>query len=118
MLKMLSFLSVRAILTCKLRMKTHVGCLGVKWAARLMKRPWSALENIFSPEHKCYKNWGPEAIIAILPRKNRWFCEVGRLNGCTGAGRRFWRQFRNSEQFCCAALSDQVRSEGMQTMLN
>ena len=69
---MLGFLSVRAILTCKLRVEMHDGRLGGMWAARLSKRPWSALENMFfSPEQKCCKNWSPEAIFAILIRKKR-----------------------------------------------
>ena len=43
-------------MTCKLRVKMHVGRLGVKWAARLieprgkpMQGPKEALENIFRP---------------------------------------------------------------------
>ena len=39
-----------------------------------------------------------------------------RLNDNTGAGRTFWREFRNSEQFCCAAKGGQVRSEGLRAM--
>ena len=74
---MLGFPSARAILTCKLRVEMHVGRLGGMWAARLIKRPWSALENIFSPEQKCCKNVGPEAIIAIRHRKNDGFVKLG-----------------------------------------
>ena len=94
----------------------HVGRLGVKWAARPMKRPWGALENIFPPKQKCRKQWGPEAILAIYHRNVRWCCNMRRLNGKAGAGRTVWRQFRNSERCCCAAEGDQVRSEGMRTM--
>ena len=43
-------------MTCKLRVKMHVGRLGVKWAARLveprgkpMQGPKEALEHIFGP---------------------------------------------------------------------
>ena len=56
MLKTLGFLSARADLTCKLRVKMDVGSLGGRWAARLMKRPWRALENMFLPASKMLKN--------------------------------------------------------------
>ena len=46
-LKTLGLFGARADLTCKLRVKMHVGRLGVKWAARLIKRSWGAPENIF-----------------------------------------------------------------------
>ena len=49
------FVGARPDLTCKLRVKMHVGCLGGKWAAGLMKRPLAALENIVRPAPKMLK---------------------------------------------------------------
>ena len=57
-LNTLRFLGARADLTCKLRMKMHVGRLGVKWAARLIKRSWGAPENIFSAGRKVSQKLG------------------------------------------------------------
>ena len=69
----LGLLIARAILTCKLRLKMDVGRLGGRWAARLITRPWGALENMFSPEQNCRKSWGPEATLAIYHRKLQGF---------------------------------------------
>ena len=58
MLKMLSFLSARAILTCKLRVEMHVGRLGGMWAARLINRPWVALETCVTLAKHAYARSG------------------------------------------------------------
>ena len=67
MLKNARVFGARADLTCKLRVKMHVGRLGVKWAASLVRPPWADLENIYFAGRKVSQKIGSGGHNRYLP---------------------------------------------------
>ena len=81
----------------------HVGRLGRRWAGRLIKPPRGAPGTHVLPSPHMILNIGLRAGWGIMTYTLRRGIGVGLLGACRGAGRTFWRQFHNSEQFCSAA---------------
>ena len=79
-----------AILTCKLRVKMHVGRLGAKWAAGLMKRPLAALENMCRPSSNMLKQHRASESEGHSGPQFAREMGVGLLGDCCGVGRNLW----------------------------
>ena len=112
-LKTLGFLSLRASLTCKLRVKMHVGRLGVKWAARLieprgkpMQGPKEALENIFRPLQKSVaKNRVRRAFWQFTFVKRDSFVKLDVSMAASGQGEQNWQTSRTESTFLLCSES-------------